>query len=139
MDHIREEAIFCEPCERHIHPVLTTGKLIYPHRKDLHNKLLWQCPWCDAYVGCHPDTDRPLGCIVGSLVKRARVQIHDLLDPIWQSGTITRNQLYKELSAILGYHYHTAGIRNMKEAKRIIEILNNYEVRMPSIEGDFIG
>lgn len=30
-----------------------TGEVIYPHRKDLHDKKFYACPPCDAYVGCH--------------------------------------------------------------------------------------
>ena len=132
-----DKKLFCEPCKRHIHPKLITGKEVYPHRKDLYLKSFLQCPYCDSYVGCHPCTNNPLGCIVGPEVKQARSYIHSILDPIWQSGAITRNQLYKELSNKLGYHYHTAGIRNMEEARQIIELLKQYEICMQPIEGDF--
>jgi len=129
--------ILCHVCGKEVHAYFTTGKIVYPHRKDLATKPFWRCTYCTAFVGCHPNTTNPLGSIVGSKVKHMRVQVHDTLDPIWQSGTIKRSQLYKELSTKLGWNYHTASIRSVKEAKRVLDILSTYEIRMTTIEGDF--
>ncbi len=118
-------------------PTLVTGKDVYPHRKDLYHKLFWQCTNCGNFVGCHPGTDKPLGVIVGSRVKNARIQVHDALDPIWRSGTIKRSQLYRELTDKLGWKYHTANIRSVKEANEVLAILATYEITIEPIEGTF--
>lgn len=40
---------------------LVTGRKIYPHRQDLWDKKIWECAPCEALVGCHPGTIKPLG------------------------------------------------------------------------------
>ena len=130
-------SIFCHVCDLKVTAKLVYGKTIYPHRKDLYTKPIWQCTICKSYVGCHPNTKNPLGSIVGSKVKQMRIQVHDALDPIWKSGTIKRSQLYKELSKELGWTYHTASIRSVKEARQVLRLLAEYKIIMKPIEGDF--
>ena len=129
-------SIFCHICNLKTKSKLTSGKQIYPHRKDLATKPIWQCTICKSYVGCHPDTINPLGSIVGSKVKQMRIQVHAMLDPIWQSGTISRAKLYKELSNELGWKYHTASIRSVAEARNILTLLATYKITMSPIKDD---
>ena len=129
--------IMCHVCNKKVYPELIYGEKFYPHRKDLFNKSFWQCTYCNSFVGCHPNTKLPLGSIVGPLVKKMRIQVHYILDNILQNNIISRSQLYKELSNKLGYTYHTANIRNTKEAYIILDILSTYGVKMNKIDGDF--
>jgi len=130
--------IYCCECTRAIHPILITGKRAYPHRKDLYHLPFWMCYLCECFVSCHPGTEKPLGSIASKELKQARLYIHTILDPIWQSGIMKRGQLYAKISRKLGYTYHTANIRNMKEIKQVKEILDTIKITMPSIEGDFV-
>lgn len=57
--------------------VLLTGR-------DIHQRL-WICVPCDAYVGCHPGTTKPLGTPANAELRRARMLLHNQrLDPIWK-------------------------------------------------------
>jgi len=112
--------IHCCDCGVKVDARLTNGAEIYPRRKDLHDLPFWKCDECGNYVGCHHKTKnrtQPLGCIATPEIKKARKHIHNLLDPIWQSGKIKRRELYAKISERLGWKYHTANIRSVDEAR----------------------
>jgi len=117
--------IFCTGCNDKVNARLTDGKEIYPHRRDLHCLPFWKCDTCKNYVGCHHKTNRrtkPLGVIPTPEIKRARQEIHKLIDPIWKSGRMDRNVLYKAISDQIGWNYHTANIRSLDEAREVYRI-----------------
>ena len=117
--------IYCCGCSQKVNARLTDGAEIYPHRKDLKSLPFWKCDDCDNYVGCHHKTKnrtRPLGCIPTKELKDARQHIHKVIDRIWQSGGMTRKQLYKRLSDDLGRNYHTANIRSIEEAREVYRL-----------------
>ena len=115
--------IYCCNCKEEVDAVLVTGAGIYPHRPDLKKLPFWQCKACNAFVGCHhktKDRTRPLGFIPSVAVKEARKKVHRIIDPLWQSGKISRRQLYAALSKAVGKEYHTAEIRTVEEAELVI-------------------
>ena len=117
--------IYCCGCKKDVIASLTDGAEIYPHRSDLKDLPFWRCDKCLNYVGCHHKTKNrtaPLGCIATKEIKSARQHIHKLIDPIWQSGGMTRKELYKRLSDGLGWMYHTANIRTIEEARAVYRI-----------------
>lgn len=79
-----------------------TGKLIYPHRRDLQDMHYWLCNPCDAYVGCHRGTWKPFGRIANSELRRAKVAAHNAFDPLWKTGRMSRSQCYRWLAEQLG-------------------------------------
>lgn len=122
----KSETIHCVGCTRDVRARLTNGSEIYPHRPDLHNLPFWKCDGCGNYVGCHYKTSnpiQPLGVIPTPELKKARMRIHSLLDPMWKSGLYSRKHIYKALSSELGYQYHTANIRSVEEARKICKFL----------------
>lgn len=66
--------------------MLVTGKDIYPWAKHLTDKLMYRCAVCpDAYVGCHPGTDKPLGRLANARLRLAKSHAHAVFDPIWEA------------------------------------------------------
>lgn len=63
--------------------VCVSGDQIYPHRPDLFRKWFWRCP-CGAYVGCHPNSQTPLGTPAGPATRQARSEAHAVFDALWQ-------------------------------------------------------
>ncbi len=117
--------IHCCGCAKKVDARLTNGAEIYPHRPDLHRLPFWICDTCKNYVGCHHKTTKPtnpLGVIPTPELKAARYRIHQVLDPLWKGGKMTRRQVYKILTERLGWQYHTAKIQNMHDARRVITI-----------------
>ena len=121
--------IYCCGCKTKVDARLTDGAEIYPHRQDLSSLPFWRCDTCGNYVGCHHKTKnrtKPLGCIPTPEIKNARQYIHKILDPIWKSGRISREELYANLSDQLGWEYHTANIKSIEEARRFYRLVCEY-------------
>ncbi len=56
-------------------------------------------PNCDARVGCHPSSIKPLGTLADKELRRWRSLAHRHFDPLWQSGVFSsRQSAYKWLS-----------------------------------------
>lgn len=118
--------IYCCQCSEKVDARLTSGEEIYPHRKDLHEIPFWKCDRCQNYVGCHWKTKNPtmpLGNIPTPEIRKARQHIHAILDPLWKSKKIKRRKLYKKISDIVGWEYHTSKIRSVEEAREIYKIV----------------
>ena len=78
---------------------LTTGEVVYPHRRDLYDNRMYLCS-CGAYVGCHPGSFVPLGYPCGEATRRARMAAHNAFDPLWKpaGSPMNRHQAYKWLA-----------------------------------------
>lgn len=117
--------IYCCGCKKKVKADIKHGNDIYPHRPDLEHLNFWQCPTCKNYVGCHETGagKSPLGVISTKEVREKRKEIHSILDPMWKSGRYKRRALYKRLTELLGWEYHTAKIRSVEEAEKVLFIL----------------
>jgi hypothetical protein len=115
--------IHCCGCQAEVEARLTDGQEVYPHRPDLYDLPFWKCDACGNFVGCHHKTENrtnPLGCIPTPEIKNARQHIHRILDPLWQGkGNGARTSIYDEISAAIGWDYHTAKIRSVEEARAV--------------------
>lgn len=117
--------IWCCACGKDVDARLTNGAEVYPHRPDLADIPRWRCDDCGNHVGTHHKTKtptKPLGNIPSAEIKKARIKIHQLIDPVWQSGRMKRSTLYASMSKQLGYKYHTGEIRTVEEARKIYRI-----------------
>lgn len=81
---------------------LVSGLEVYPHREDLSSKKFYLCKPCNAYVGCHPDSSKPLGTPANKATRKARSEAHRTFDVIWKDGYMARSDAYRWLSARLG-------------------------------------
>lgn len=118
--------IYCCECGKEVSARLTNGNEIYPHRSDLSNLPFWKCDKCNSFVGCHYKTTNktnPLGCIPSIEIKNLRKQIHFQLDPLWKKGYIKRTELYRRISDYIGYKYHTAELRTVKQAAKVLNVI----------------
>ena len=125
--------IYCTGCGEDVEARLTNGEERYPHREDLYQIPFWRCDGCGNYVGCHWKTKtptKPLGCIATPEILNTRKHIHNVLDPIWKSGKMSRGAIYGYLTGELKhkysrehpkgglfYQYHTGEIRSIEEAR----------------------
>ena len=122
--------IYCTCCNKDVPAELVNGRKIYPHREDLKQLLFWQCDTCNNYVGCHKNPRRalePLGVISTPEIRNARRHIHELLDPIWQNGQMSRSDLYREIGSRLGYVFHTANIKSLEEGRKVWKIIKEIQ------------
>ena len=114
--------IFCCTCNKDVEAILVYGTDCYPHRKDLSSLKFYQCPVCKNFVGTHKGTDRPLGVIASSAIKKERMKIHDIIDPLWKTRKIPRKEIYRQISSRLGYEYHTANLRTVEDCRKVYSI-----------------
>ena len=131
------KTIYCCACKKDVSARLISGAEVYPHRQDLHNLPFWTCDNCGNFVGCHHKTSNPtnpLGVIPCSQMKEYRKKIHQILDPLWKSGKMSRSAVYKMVSDKVGWEYHTAKIRTLREAKDIVSIAENISAEYYEID-----
>lgn len=88
--------------------------------------MFWLCKPCNAYVGCHQNTKRPLGTITNAETSEWRKKVHAKIDPLWQEGHYSRGELYAKISKEIGKKYHT-GEASIETCKQILEMtfINN--------------
>lgn len=103
---------------------LVTGRVIYPTRPELHEKAFYSCKGCNAYVGCHPGTTRPLGRLADPQLRRAKVAAHAAFDPLWESGRMKRPAAYAWLAGRLGIPTEKChvGMFDLETCRRVVEL-----------------
>ena len=80
--------------------------------------MCYYCKPCNAYVGCHQNTKKPLGTITNAEGREWRKKVHAKIDPLWKSGQIKRKDLYARISKKIGKTYHT-GETTIEDCKNI--------------------
>lgn len=85
---------------------------------------IYLCKECDAYVGVHKGTDKPLGRLADKELRYWKMAAHDAFDPIWQTKKMKRNQAYKWLAERMGLSPQEAhiGMFDVLQCKKVIKI-----------------
>ena len=95
--------------------------------------MCYYCADCDAYVGCHQNTQIPLGTMANKELRGLRIKAHNLIDPLWKSGKMKRGDVYKALVKMGIKHISWANeIDNLakNELARLIETYQNQTVNL---------
>ena len=118
---------------------LVSGDIIYPHRPDLHDKKMWHCAPCKAWVGCHPGTTEPMGRLANAELRAAKMEAHSAFDPIWQERWKTKSAAdptykkhharggrYKALALAMGIPKQDChiGMFDVAQCRRVVDICN---------------
>jgi hypothetical protein len=129
-----DTSVICPYCNQTA--VLVTGDVVYPHRPDLYEKRLYSCASCDAYVGCHPGTTRPLGRLANAELRAAKMKAHAYFDPLWKSGAMKRPAAYAWLAAQLGIERNDCHIGefDIETCRRVVEICRDGESCRSEVE-----
>lgn len=67
-------------------------------RLNLEKERFYQCQNCNARVGCHKGTNRPLGNLANDVLRLKRMETHHVYDAFWKRRGMTRTQAYKWLA-----------------------------------------
>lgn len=118
--------VICPYCAQPAKAV--TGASLYPHRPDLQRHLFWQCKPCNAHVGCHRNTMRPLGRLADPQLRLAKKRAHAAFDPIWTNKHMTRTAAYDWLSKVMGLPVAEThiGMFDLPECRKVIEASRQY-------------
>ena len=101
--------------------------VVYHRRYGRKKDKMWVCgnyPDCDAYVGCHPGTEIPLGRLADQKLRNFKQEAHRQFDPLWKCGLMTRAEAYEWLAVMLYISREECHIGkfNVGQCKRVIEI-----------------
>lgn len=85
------------------------------------------CGDCGASVGCHIDTDRPMGKTAVSSTRLLRHLAHLAFDKIWQSGCMSRNKAQNWMRDHLNLtcEFHISELSN-RQLLKVINISEDY-------------
>ena len=72
--------------------------IVAAKRLNLIGEHIYQCQNCNARVGCHKGTTRPLGDVANEALRLKRIETHHVFDAYWKSQHMTRGDAYKWLS-----------------------------------------
>lgn len=67
-------------------------------RLGLKGEKLYQCQNCNARVGCHRGTIRPLGDLANEVLRLKRIETHQVFDAYWTEHAMSRTQAYRWLA-----------------------------------------
>ena len=68
-------------------------------RLGLSGENIYLCQNCNARVGCHKGTNRPLGNVANEVLRLKRRETHQVFDAFWQGNGMSRTKAYKWLAA----------------------------------------
>ena len=95
------------------------------------------CWPCDAWVGCHPNTTRPLGRLANAELRQWKMKAHAAFDPIWKARferkstidpaykkAMARGGRYKKLAELLGIPRHEChiGMFDVDRCQRAVQV-----------------
>lgn len=91
--------------------------------------LMYICsnfPRCDAYVGIHKGTTKPLGRLANKELRFWKKKAHAALDPLWKDGTVTRQEAYEIVGTVLGLPRSKAhvGMLDVDQCKTLVKKLD---------------
>jgi hypothetical protein len=126
-------ALLCDYCNRPA-KLVTKTYVGYPARR------LWTCDACDAWVGCFPQSDVPLGTLANAELRSLRQEAHRVFDVLWKEKAVragmpprqARTLAYAWLAEQLGLPPEACHMAKMREAdvRRVIEICTPHAQRL---------
>jgi hypothetical protein len=95
---------------------------------------IYICRTCDAYVGCHKGTTKPLGRLANKELREWKKKAHAVFDPVWelpresllQSGFRgpPRSKAYARLAYLLGIPFNDChiGMFDVEQCKQVVDL-----------------
>ncbi len=71
-------------------------------RLGLEGEYIYLCRTCNARVGCHKGTKRPLGNVANEVLRLKRRETHQIFDAFWTEVGMTRTEAYHWLGQQMG-------------------------------------
>ncbi|MGL4631546.1 MAG: zinc-finger-containing protein [Leadbetterella sp.] len=111
------EGKICPYCR--IESILLDSSVVYKSSYG----MIYFCPNCKSYCGCHKGTNKSLGRIANRELREMKKDAHRYFDFIWESGIMSRRDAYRKLSIYLGLpiEYTHIGMFSTETCKKVIE------------------
>ena len=112
--------------------MLTDARTVYGdaiHRLGLEGEKIYLCQNCNARVGCHKGTIRPLGNVANEVLRLKRMETHNVFDAFWRRQDMTRTQAYQWLAREMELPEKRAHIGSfeMDACQQVIDLCREYE------------
>ena len=93
-------------------------------RLGIEQERVYQCQNCNARVGCHKGTTRPLGNLANETLRMKRKETHQIFDSFWRERGMTRTQGYHWMAKKLRLSVQLAHIGGfeMDRCQRLIDL-----------------
>lgn len=100
-------------------------------RLGLEHEKIYQCQNCNARVGCHRGTTRPLGNVANETLRLKRIETHHVFDAYWRSQHMTRTTAYRWLAKQLHLPEHKAHIGGfeMDQCQQVIDLCRKKQIK----------
>jgi len=100
--------------------VLTNSSKIYG--KDY--GMIYLCTNCNAFVGVHKKSEKPLGTLANSILRAKRKETHQVFDKFWKDRNMSRTEGYKWLSRQMKLPFHSThiGYFELEECQKVIDL-----------------
>lgn len=85
---------------------------------------VYVCMPCEAWVGCHKGTTKPLGRLANRELRTWKIRAHRAFDPLWRELKMGRSGAYKMLAARMGIPKKKChiGMFDIDQCRQAIEI-----------------
>lgn len=117
------KTVICDYCGR---------KAKYVDSKIVYGKsygMIYYCGDCNAYVGVHKGSDKPLGRLANAELRYWKTAAHAVFDPLWKYGRFKhhRNAAYGWLAQKMGIPVEQThiGMFDVAQCRRAINIVQN--------------
>lgn len=126
IEHALPPPVYCDVCCS-INVILTNNDALYGRIYGTWPKIYF-CQDCRAAVGCHPETEMPLGRMADKETRQLRSTAHKAFDQLWRSGLMTRTKAYQWLSFELKIDFESCHISwlSKEQLKTSISTSNKY-------------
>ncbi|WP_409967687.1 zinc-finger-containing protein [Bengtsoniella intestinalis] len=90
----------------------------------LEGEYIYLCRTCNARVGCHRGSTRPLGKVANEVLRLKRRETHQIFDAFWQSHCMSRTEAYHWLGQQMGLSDKKAHIGSfeMDQCQQVIDL-----------------
>lgn len=119
--------VLCPYCGGQAYPI--KGVELYPDMPTVAENVFWKCSPCYAWVGCHQNSDEPMGGLANRELRLARRDAHYWFDRIWKTGRLGRTAAYKWLAYEMGMHRNDCHIGkfDVGQCREVIKICRRRE------------
>ena len=103
------------------------GKVILTDSSKIYGKDygdIYLCTICNAFVGVHKGSGKPLGTLANSILRTKRKETHEVFDKFWKDNHMSRTEGYKWLSEKMGLPFKSThiGYFEIEECQKVIEL-----------------
>ena len=94
--------------------------------------MIYLCKECNAYVGVHKGTNRPLGILANAELREWKKKAHASFDPLWKTKLMTRREAYEWLAKQMGKSLEKChiGMFDVSECEQVVDLVTQYNQRL---------